>query len=342
MGKRQRDFDKENYTEASLNDWQHRFQEIYGEKNQNRRPENIWAQVTENLSKVAENLRRFKYAAAFQSLCHVLCWVCAFVNRTEKNLEDLVWKKYPFVCPYCLRVPCSCGAVRVKLEEAHTHVKETFIQEEVNRRYAEKFKEQRPSKLDDWVLMYAKLYGNTTYSMPVYQIGFHLMEEDGEVSRILRRKREFETRVEQRLEVGTDLEMARQEFERDLDSELADVYSWLCTLVYKLQTLSRALQDFQGHMNNLKGVSPSIKIVKPGAKPTEIPYDPPEATFSSVLFWEYGDGCPNCGCNPCSKTCFLRECKFMDKHGKCKFDWSSQKRCNYGKTQSQSEGCGLV
>jgi len=326
--------------------WQEHFGTIYGEKNQNLSLEELWARVGENASKVAENLRRYKYAAAFQSLAHVTCWVLGFANRAGKDFEDVVWGKYPYICPYCrtlenddVVMSCSCGTARTKIEEAKSHIKAAMLDNNVVKHYGRTFKDKKPCKLDDWVLMYAKLYGNTTYSMPVEHIGFHLMEEIGEVSRILRRRREFESRVEKGLERGTDVVMARNQFELDLDSELADVFSWTCTLAYKIQSLSRALKDFQDQINDLKKDGGHIRIVLPYAKPTDIPFDVPEATFSSVLYWEYGTGCPNCNSTPCAVSCFLSECEFRLRGDKCCFDWSDKERCKYGKTRRHRDKC---
>lgn len=337
-----------NYVDSSLSMWQEHFKNIYGKKNQNLKPEELWFRVFENASRVAEDLRRYKYAAAFQSLAHVSCWFLGFANRIGKNMEDVVWSKYPYICPYCRKEKedvirsCSCGTRRTQLEEAETHVKETIIREDMIRYYGEAFRDKKPTKLDDWVTMYAHLYGNLTYSIPVEHIGFHLMEEIGEVSRVLRRRKEFESRVKRSLETGTDIQMARLQYEKDLDSELADVFSWTCTLVCKIQSLAKALQDFQDHMENMRGSSGRIRIQIPYAKPTDVSFEVPEVTFSSVLYWEYGKGCPSCGRNPCDENCFLCECKFMIKNGECGFDWSSKDKCNYGKSKSQSNKCGAT
>lgn len=335
-----------NFADCSLTVWQEHFNLIYGKKNESLSSEELWARVYENASKVAENLRRYRYAAAFQSLAHVTCWVLGFANRTRKKLEDVVWRKYPYVCPYCRTLEndeavraCSCGTKRTQLEEAETHVKATMIQDHVIKHFAEVFKEKKPSKIDGWVQMYARLYGNTTYSMPVEHIGFHLMEEIGEVIRVLRRRKEFDRRVEKGLEKGTDVSMAKQAFEYDLDSELADVFSWTCTLAYKIESLAQALKDFQDQLNDLKEGRAHIRIQFPYAKPTDIPFNIPQVTFSSVLYWEYGNGCPNCNSIPCTENCFLSECEYRLRGGKCGFVWSGRDRCKYGKLKSQSDQC---
>jgi NTP pyrophosphatase (non-canonical NTP hydrolase) len=326
-----------NYDKVPLRMWQEHFKTIYGKKNSRLRPEDIWFRVLENASKVAENLRRYKYAKAFESLAHVTCWISGFATRQKKDLETVVWKKYPYICPYCRKDtdevirPCSCGIKRVELEEANSYVKETMIRDEMMKYFADKFKNLQPSKLDDWIVMYKKLYGNVIYSIPIEHIGFHLMEEIGEVSRVLRRKKEFEDRVKNGKEKGTDHDIARQQFEYDLDSEIADVFSWVCTLVHKIQLLSKALKEYHDGM-------PSISIKTTPVRETRYPIEIPEVTFSEILYSVYGKGCPNCHNVICSEDCFLSECKFMRDGGQCGYDWTGKDRCAYG--YEQSNKCG--
>jgi NTP pyrophosphatase (non-canonical NTP hydrolase) len=329
---------KSNYANASVNMWQQHFKDIYGKKNKDLSSEELWFRVFENSSKVAENLRRYKYAAAFESLAHVTCWLLGFSTRIEKNVEDVVWKKYPYICPYCRKEkedvvrPCSCGTMRTQLEEAESAKKEKMVREEMMKYYAERFKDKKPKKLDDWVTMYEQLYGNITYSIPIEHIGFHLMEEIGEVSRCLRRRKEFEKRVGRGLEDGTDLQMARAQFDKDLDSEIADVFSWTCTLVHKIRSLAKALEDFQDHMSEMMQIKVTLRS-------REYKFELPEITFSDVLYMIYGKGCPSCQNKVCVEDCFLNECKFVAKNGECAYEWDGKDRCDYGKPKVQSADC---
>lgn len=38
-------------------------------------------------------------------------------KRCGVNMEMAVWGKYPDICPYCLRKPCSCGPGKAKLHK---------------------------------------------------------------------------------------------------------------------------------------------------------------------------------------------------------------------------------
>lgn len=43
-------------------------------------------------------------------LAKIFGWYCALVNRLGIDIEDALWKKYPGVCPRCLRDVCACGS----------------------------------------------------------------------------------------------------------------------------------------------------------------------------------------------------------------------------------------
>lgn len=325
-----------NYYEASMSQWQNHFEKIYGERNRGKDPEIIWFRVLENASKVAESLRRYEYGNAFIYLAHMFCWTLGFCSLTRRNVKDTVWKKYPYVCPYCRKdrenvfKSCTCMGQRREIEETPTHEKERMLNEQILAHFRTHFAKKKPKKLDDWVLMFAKIYDNANYSASVEHIGFHLMEEVGEVSRVFRRMGEYEKRVKRGFEEGTDINKAREQYELDLDYEIADVFSWMCALISKISSIIEAVENY-GEM---------IKIILPRRRAVELKL--PEVTLSSFIFSEYGMGCPNCQQMMCSEDCFLTECKFMIGGKKCGFDWKGKKLCDYGKTREQSYSCGTI
>lgn len=326
---------EKNHSEASLNQWQNHFEKIYGKRNKGKDPEVLWFRVFENASKVAESLRRYQYGEAMQFVSHVLCWLSGFCSRTDRNIGRIVWEKYPSVCPYCRKdtehkvKSCTCQAHRVEIEEAATHKKGTMIDEGTLEYFREHFK--KPRTLDRWVNMFAKLYGNSNYAASIEHIGFHLMEEIGEVGRAWRRKQEFATRVQKKLEKDTDIEKAKTQFEMDIDYEIADIFSWLCALVNKISWIIEAAENFGKSANE-------IKFRSRGA----VHFEMPEVTLSSFVFAEYGKGCPNCGKMTCTEECFVTECKFITEEKKCGFDFQKKKSCDFGKTFDQSRACGTI
>jgi NTP pyrophosphatase (non-canonical NTP hydrolase) len=323
-----------NYAQTSLNQWQNYFESIYEERNRKiKNVEVIWFRVLENASKVAEDLRRYKYGNAMENLSHMFCWLCGFCSRTKRNLGETVWKKYPYVCPYCREdrdkvvKSCNCPGHRMETEETPTHRKEKMINEEILDYFRKTFKKKKPRSLDGWVSMFDKLYKNSNYSASIEHIGFHLMEEIGEVSRAWRRKQEFEKRKEK----NSDIKKARAQLELDLDYEIADVFSWMCALINKISSIADAVENL--------GKS-TIEIRMAHRKTAHMPI--PKVALSNFVFAEYGRGCPNCGRKKCLEDCFLTECKFMTEKKKCGYEWKEQRVCDYGKTLEESYVCGKV
>lgn len=57
----------------------------------------------------------FKYQKSAQkakididALIVSLEWFLALINRYHLDLEAASWKRYPFKCPFCMDIPCSC------------------------------------------------------------------------------------------------------------------------------------------------------------------------------------------------------------------------------------------
>jgi hypothetical protein len=46
---------------------------------------------------------------AGESLVVCLAWFFALMNRFHFDLEQLVWKRYSYKCPFCMDIPCSCA-----------------------------------------------------------------------------------------------------------------------------------------------------------------------------------------------------------------------------------------
>ena len=47
----------------------------------------------------------------------VLDELLVLAKRCGVNMEMAVWAKYPNICPYCLKKPCSCGPRKTKLHK---------------------------------------------------------------------------------------------------------------------------------------------------------------------------------------------------------------------------------
>jgi NTP pyrophosphatase (non-canonical NTP hydrolase) len=90
-------------------------------------------------------------------------WFMSITNQLHIDIEDVVWKRFPYLCSYCASCPCSCKEKKLKRRER------IFIDNK-----------KRPKNLTEFQNMFNKIYpaGGRT----IEHSGVHLIEEMGEFS----------------------------------------------------------------------------------------------------------------------------------------------------------------
>lgn len=245
--------------EQSLEFWVGTFVDVYKHHHMKREITEMWLPVVQYGSKIAEDIRKAEYGAVHEHLVHTFAWFCAMIARCkyfkefthpfyriDENLSDIIGFKYPNKCGYCASNPCVCAKQRIALEG----VEDKSLQESKLKRARKQFKDTYPNwTLQNWVDMFAEIYSNLIYSMSIESIGFHLMEEIGEVARALRGLSEYEGSLDVQLNPAykSDLESKKSSF----TSELADVFSWSVAVYLKLRLIEIGLgikpkQEFSG------------------------------------------------------------------------------------------------
>lgn len=219
----------------TLDEWVDEMWQLYQEHNRKRTISEIWISVSRFVSEIAEGLRKSNFYDSRIALAYTFCWLCSFVAKCknddnlywvykiEKPFSDIIAYKYPNVCPHCGRGLCGCGQRRIRLEkEKDKGVPETL------RRERKFFRGYDDFTLSEWVSMFSKIYDNTVYSSRLDDICFHLMEETGEVARAIRYLTELEGIVKDP-ELAMDKKGELNRKKKELESELADVFSWMCS-----------------------------------------------------------------------------------------------------------------
>jgi NTP pyrophosphatase (non-canonical NTP hydrolase) len=90
-------------------------------------------------------------------------WFMSLLNRLHLDIEEEVWKRFPYLCSYCGTCPCSCKEQRVE-----------------KRRKVPVNNSKRPATLKDFQEMFEKVYPSTKRTLE--HAGVHLAEELGELS----------------------------------------------------------------------------------------------------------------------------------------------------------------
>jgi len=198
----------------TLREWQDMFKRLYGERNASLSCSEVWLHLMEEAGEVAKDLRYEDFIKLREDLADVFAWLCAFANRYGVGLDEIVWNWYPNICPRCGK-PKDCTCI-VQWPRPAKNLKRL---EDYRRQ-----REKEAFSLEEWQQMFTRIYGNVNRIVSRSAIGFHLMEELGEVAREIR--------------VGN---------REKCKEELADVFAFIMAMVMKMPeigTLSDCVWEF--------------------------------------------------------------------------------------------------
>lgn len=85
-----------------------------------------------------------KKTADISQLNVATAWFLALVNRFHIDLEKAAYKRYPYKCPFCLDIPCTC--------------RQTSAAQKTGRPVS-----RRPQTVSDWQAMIGKIYQDDEY-----------------------------------------------------------------------------------------------------------------------------------------------------------------------------------
>jgi hypothetical protein len=191
----------------SINEYQLYVNSLYGEVNDARSIEYIYAYLFRNgayLSRVIGEKGDSK-----KNFIKTFSWLFALSSRLKVNLEDSFLRKYPDICPYCLVKPCICIKTGKKPVE---YIPEWKAAEEINVKYNISKSANPKLSLDVAVEKINDLYPGNKHiwnaAGPTFQF-YRILEELGEVH-----------------EAYTSYVTGRRKLE-NVAEELADVFAWL-------------------------------------------------------------------------------------------------------------------
>ena len=220
-------------------------------------------------------------------------------SNVDESWGKWVWKKYPGLCPVCGQKKCVCPAYRELAEERHRLEENGEVKAEENEHekayrarrkeemeeYRQKIEKEgrkelqkarqnttelgnfKKKSLDKQIDMLITIYGGLHFDLGFLQITAKLLEEVGEVGRIIlaleglydlnkqnekvktearsgliklldNAKLNDERKKELKEKVNPDLTQAIEYFQfwaaRSLKGELADVFTWLSAVLHKV------------------------------------------------------------------------------------------------------------
>ncbi len=149
---------------GSISDLQGFIREIYGVPDD--RLYSIWDLLTQQQRFAMRSLKGIRKGNKLKlktNLLISLSWSLAIANRLHIDMEDEVWKRFPYLCSYCGRLPCSCKALKAG-KRAKIRIDDR----------------KRPSTLHSFQEMFGKIYPPKVRTLA--DAGVHLAEEMGEVA----------------------------------------------------------------------------------------------------------------------------------------------------------------
>ncbi len=219
----------------------------------------------DHASKLGEAIRKDELDRIFDEIAELTNWLFSFVAKLEdekpgweavfnirKKFSDIIWAKYPGVCCHCLEreynltgqfpeqpyrpyQKCDCLSTypAVEYREDREEIKKK------RREFAKRMEKSKPKTLAGMEKMFAEIYKANVSVWTIESIGFHLLEEVGEIGRAL-------------IDLYTIKGSATQRtnLKDNLCDEIAETFSWICSLIAKLRSLFR---PFDKHYKSISG-----------------------------------------------------------------------------------------
>ncbi|TFH07097.1 MAG: hypothetical protein E4H08_10080 [Candidatus Atribacteria bacterium] len=274
-------FGRVNVEKASIDDLASQVGKIWGRRDTKRPPLVQWLGVVDHTSRLVEFVRKSKWDQVVIEIGEVFVWWLSFMNRLAQEpsdtdaleltnavlflpgkVSDIVWSKYPGVCPVCFGLEVARRA-GVSIEENQEEkpaipgvstlvaAHEAMIREgscrclsrndaienrpqwfkdytkEAISGVIPSIRDQKPTTLNELENMFKRLFSSKYDIMSVVEVALHLQEEVGEIANAMLR---LHCQPHKDSSKSEDLEEYRAERSirmRSLAEELADVFSWL-------------------------------------------------------------------------------------------------------------------
>ena len=149
---------------TTIRDYQNFVSEVYGLSND--RYFNLWDMITNMERFIMRGLKGIRKKDTMKTKNNLLIafsWFMSIMNQLHIDIEEEVWKRFPYLCSYCASCPCSCSERKLKKRE--------IVPMDENK---------RPKTLEEFQDMFNKIY--PTKKRTVEHAGVHLAEEAGEFS----------------------------------------------------------------------------------------------------------------------------------------------------------------
>jgi NTP pyrophosphatase (non-canonical NTP hydrolase) len=156
--------------------------QIYSGQNIARSPSTTFGHFVEVCGMLTMHDRKKRQDGSLtvtDALCKALGWYFPLMAKMRvKSVEELIYRKYPYACPYCGLAPHRDGVCKLVWGTG-----QTLDHDRLRRLYLD-HRGRRPSGLDDWQQMFQEIYPRQVADQGRSVIG--LFEEVGEFAEAIR------------------------------------------------------------------------------------------------------------------------------------------------------------
>ena len=149
---------------TSIREYQSFINQVYGLPND--RHFGTWdmlSNIERFLMRGLKGIRKNNNDKTKTNLIISLSWLMSLLSQIHVDIEEELWKRFPYLCSYCGSLPCVCKTQKVQ-----------------NRRGVRGDEKLRPKTFSGFQKMFEEIYPSSNRT--VEHAGIHIAEEMGELS----------------------------------------------------------------------------------------------------------------------------------------------------------------
>ena len=254
--------------------------------------------VLDHASKLGEAIRKEDVSSILKEIAQTTNWLFGLVGRLnddkagwEKRLtgpkfSHMIWNKYPNLCPHCFEriyiskegkteaktiargIKRKCRHCLIDYPKVETRSSDgngqsntgklKQLSKDALRDYARSTLKEIPHSLQEMETMFHDIYTSSVALATVESIGFHLLEETGEMGRA----------VIDIYSKWKDTDLPEKEKLSSLSDEIAEVFAWLCSLTLKVREQAARFDKYDKKLTSPKlpsedkGLADSVGLEK--------------------------------------------------------------------------------
>ncbi len=149
---------------TSIQEYQNFVQQVYGISNDRYFDTgDMLTNIQRFTMRGIKGIRKGNKAKVKLNLLIAQSWFMSLMNRLHIDIQENIWKRFPYLCSYCAHCPCVCKIEKVK-----------------TRKKIVPNNKKQPKTFADFQEMFKAIYPSSTRTLE--HAGIHLAEELGELS----------------------------------------------------------------------------------------------------------------------------------------------------------------